>query len=473
MKIFRESPSPKGQVFLLPPSIEEFVPADSPVRVIADVIDSLDCSKLYERYNGGGAPAYEPSIMIKVLVYAYSQGIRSSRKIAQALEQDLRFMYLSEMSKPRFRTIARFRRENLEAISQLFVQTVKTSNELGLVLLEHVSVDGTKIEANVSREETYRKDRLTKAIDDVEKRIAEILKEAEEADTDEDAQYEGRRGDEIPEELRDAETRKKRLIEAKKKLEEIGRKTIGTTDLESRVMKTRHGNKAAYNGQAAVDKESQIIIAASVSQEENDYGQLSQMIDEIEKNTGKKPETLTADGGYYTSDTVKELEDRKIDAYIPDGTQKKKEDNKPELSYDKEQDEYVCPMGKHLKFSTERNIKGLVYRVYRCNGCKGCALIEQCKPGKKPTKELYVRVDAEADSRMRAKMASEKGESIYRLRKQIVEPVFGNIKWNMGMRRLLLRGLAGASIEYYLACTCHNIGKIIQVWSARSLKSAC
>ena len=470
MKVFRESPSPKGQVFLLPPSVDQFVSADAPVRMVAEVIDSLDCSKLYERYSGGGAPAYQPSIMLKVLVFAYGQGIRSSRKIAQSLEQDLRFMYLSEMNKPGFRTIARFRAENLEAISELFTQTVKTSKELGLVLLDHVSVDGTKIQANVSRDETYSKDRLDKAIEGVEERIARILKEAEEADAYEDAEYGDKRGDEIPEDLRDAHTRKKRLVEAKAKLEEIGRESIGTTDLDSRVMKTRHGNKAAYNGQAVVDGESQVIVAASVTQEENDYGQLTQMIDLVEENTGEKPKTVTADGGYSTSETVKQLEERHIDAYIPDSTQKS---GKPELRYESERDEYVCPMGKRLKFSTERTCKGLVYRVYRCNGCKGCPLVGECKPGKRPTKELYVRIGGEAESRMRAKMASAEGKSIYRLRKQIIEPVFGNIKWNMGMNRLLLRGLAGAKIEYFLACSCHNIGKIMQVWSMKPSQIGC
>lgn len=472
MKVFRESPSPKGQVFLLPPSVDEFVPATSPARILREIIDSLDCSKLYARYAGGGAPAYEPRIMLKVLVFAYSQGIRSSRKISQALEQDLRFMYISEMNKPSYRSIARFRAENLEGISKLFVETVKTSEELGLVLLDHVSVDGSKIEANVSREETYKKERLDKSIESVEKKIARILKEAEEADATEDAEYGETRGDEIPEELRDAQTRRKRLLEAKEKLAEIGRESIGTTDLDSRVMKTRHGNKPAYNGQAVVDGESQVIVAASVVQEENDYGQLTGMLEQVEKNTGEKPKIVTADGGYYTSDTVKELEDSGVNAYIPDSTQKKN-DNKPKLSYDQEHDEYVCPMGKHLKFSTQRNIKGLVYRVYRCNGCKGCPMIPECKPGKKTKKELYVRIGGEADSRMHAKMASEEGKLIYRLRKQIIEPVFGNIKWNMGMRRLLLRGLKGASIEFYLACACHNIGKIIQVWSAKPAAAGC
>jgi|WetSurMetagenome_2_1015567.scaffolds.fasta_scaffold135472_1 transposase len=471
MKLFRDAPASLDQMFLLPLSVDQFVAKDSPARVLAEIIASLDSSKLYAKYIGGGAPAYDPVMMLRVLVFAYAEGIRSSRKIAKALEQDVRFMFLAEMNKPKFRTIARFREENLEAMSELFVETVKTSKELGLVLLDHISVDGTKIEANVSREQTYRKDRLDKAIDGVENRIAQILKEASETDASEDAQYGDKRGDELPEGLRDAQVRKRRLEAAREKLEETGRTSIGTTDLDSRVMKTRHGNKAAYNGQAAVDKGSQIIVAAKVVQDENDFGQLNKMIDQVETNTGKKPKTVSADGGYYTSDEVKTIEDRGIDAYMPDGS--KKDDKKPELSFDEENDEYICLIGKHLKFSTQREIKGLVYRVYRCNGCKGCPLVAECKPGKKPTKELYVRVGGEADSRMRAKMASKEGKSIYRLRKQIIEPVFGNIKWNMGMSRLLLRGLRGASIEYYLACACHNIGKIMHVWSIKSLKMAC
>ena len=473
MKRFREAMGSLDQMFLLPLSVDQFVKRDSPARVLAEIIKSIDTSRLYARYEGGGAPAYDPAMMLRVLVFAYAEGIRSSRKIATALEQDIRFMFLAEMSKPSFRTIARFREENIEAISELFLQTVMTCQELGLVLLDHVSVDGTKIEANVSGKETYGAGRLDKAIADMEKKIADILREAGKADELEDVEYGERRGDEIPEGLRDAEARKEHLEKAKKKLGEIGRKSIGTTDLDGRVMKTKAGIKPAYNGQAVVDGKAQVIVAASVTQDENDYAQLVRMLDQTEENTGSKPEKASADSGYYSSDNLTRMEDRGIDAYIPDDGHKQ-ENKQRNLEYDAENDCYKCPMGKVLKFAKERAIKGLTYRVYRCCRCTGCAMAAECKgQTKHPIKELYVRVGGEAEDRMRAKMSSKEGKAIYRLRKQIVEPVFGNIKWNMGMRRLLLRGLKGASIEYYLACICHNMGKIRAVWGQRAQLATC
>lgn len=464
MKIFRDPKSPKGQMFLLPLSVDEFIAKDSKARIIGDIIDCLSCDEFYEKYLGGGSPAYDPKMMLKILVFGYEVGIRSSRKIAAAAEQDLRFMYLCEMSDPSYRSIARFRAGNLELIKKLFKKTVESSKELGLVMLEHVSIDGTKLEANVSREETYSKARVDRSLERINEKIDKIMEEAQTADDAEDAEYGDKRGDEIPEELKDANARKERLEQIKKELEESGKQTIAFTDKDSRVMKTRQGNKPAYNGQVAVDGKSQIIIAASVTQNENDYGQAIEILEQAEANAGGKPEIVTADGGYYTAQTLRDLEDHDINAYIPDSRTNKESDS-PEYRYDSENNEYVCPAGKILRFSRERTVKGLEYLIYRCSQCQGCKMIDKCKPtGRRPVKELYIRKNYEPEERMRSKMETDEGKFIYRLRKQIVEPVFGNIKWNKGIRRLLLRGLKGAQIEFNLACACHNIGKLCQIW---------
>lgn len=461
MKVFREPVVPKSQVFLLPPSVNDYVPKNSPARIVSEIIDSMNHDKLYAKYRGGGAPAYDPKIMLKLIVFGYSQGVRSSRKIDAALGQDMRFMFLSEMSRPDFRTISRFRKENLEAIDRSFAETVRVAMEMGLVLLEHVSVDGTKIEANVSGKETYGRRRLEKVLELIDERIAEILEEADRIDREEDALYGEARGDELPEELKDAIARKKRLEEAKKAMDEADRHTVGATDAESRLMKTRTGNKPAYNGQAVVDKENQVILAADVVQNEADNSLFGLMMEEAKENTGAKPDKVSGDGGYFSTETIEYAAAEGIDAYVPDSQVRKSA--REGFVYDEEKDEFTCPEGKVLKFCRERAIKGLDYRLYRCYRCAGCPRREACH-GKSRYKEIAKRVDDHLQRAMSAKMAGEEGRSVYRLRKQIIEPVFGNIKANLGMRRLLLRGLEGAKIEYLLACTGHNVGKIARCW---------
>ena len=210
-------------------------------------------------------------------------------------------MFISQMSHPGFRTISRFRKENLDTIKGAFQETVRFGMTMGLILLEHVSVDGTKVEANVSGKETYKKDRLEKALEELDKRIPEILEEAERADRKEDALYGDARGDELSDELKDAVVRKKRLEEAKKTMEEAGRDSIGATDTQSRLMKTRSGNRPCYNGQAVVDREHQMIVAADVVQDESDNHQLEPMIEEMKRTTGAKPGVVTVDGGILQS----------------------------------------------------------------------------------------------------------------------------------------------------------------------------
>lgn len=427
MKIFKDPKVARNQMILLPPCVDDFVAPDDPVRALDEIINEMDMSELVSHYRGGGAPAYAPVMMIKIIVFGYCQGIRSSRKLDAALGQDLRFMYLTGMSRPDFRTIARFRCENQEALKKAFEETVRIALKMELVLLEHVSIDGTKLEANVSLNQTYKTERLEKALKNVDARIAEILEEAERIDADEDKLYGGARGDEMPKKLTDAHRRKELLQNAKKQLEETGRKSIGATDPESRVMKTGSGNRPAYNAQAVVDKEHQIIVAAKVTQDEYDNHQFPGMMQEVEHITGKKPECVTADGGYFSEETLKYIDDNNINAYIPDNQGDRC--GKNGFEYDVESDEYVCCCGERLRFSCVWQQNGRIYRVYR-RSCGKCAMRESCCGANSRSKELWLRVNCELQEKMSAKMQTDEAKLIYNLRKEIVEPVFGDIKEN-------------------------------------------
>lgn len=453
MKRFRDPVAPKDQMLLLPPSVDSFVPEDAPVRALSEIIDRLDCSALYERYRGGGAPAYEPRMLLKVLIFAYSLGIRSSRKIAQLLAYDLRFLFVSEMTRPDFRTLCRFRRGNLGAFTQCFKETVRLAQEMGLVLLEHTAVDGTKLEANAARRHIMNAQQIEKRLAAVEERIACILAEAEEADAAEDAQLGESRGDELPQELRTAQARKNRLEEAKEMLARKGGKNIVRTDPESRLMRTRAGWRAAYNGQAVVDSAHQIIVAADVIEEEADNAQLPPLLDQTRENCQKDPKVITADAGYWSVPTLYYLKDKELNAYIPNSSASRTSQGpKPAYTYDPDRDVLRLRTGEELYFNRERFHRGKWYRIYR-----------KCRGGRK---EIWVPLDYQGAAAMRAKLETPEGKALYRLRQQIVEPVFGQLKSALGLHRLLLRGLCGARTEYLLACAAHNLRKIRPAWGA-------
>lgn len=452
MKVFKDPVVPTDQLLLLPPNIADFVPEDARVRILSELVDQLDCSALRQPYKGGGPPAYDPVMLFKVLIYGCTEGIRSSRQLARALSYDMRFMFLSRMSRPDFRTIARFRRASEEAITTLFARTVVLAKGMGLVLLEHEAVDGTKIQAHGSKRWYRRAEELDESLAKVEERIAGVLRELEETDAEEDDEHGDCPGDGIPDELRRLKARKERLEQAKVDLEAQDVKAVVMTDPESRMMQTTAGIRPCFNAQAVVDSGAQIIVAADVTQEASDARQLRPMLQKAKSTAGVPPDKATADGGYWSKDSLDYAEEEKLDAYIaPAGT---KEDNLAGWTNDAERDIWHSPEGDEHVFSTTRQQHGRTYRLYRC---------------RKTRRVKWVNGDAEQMARMRAKVATPEGKAIYRRRQAIVEPVFGHIKGPYGLRKLLLRGLSGARIEYLLACTAHNLSKMAGIRRANPL----
>lgn len=444
---------------MLPPSVNEFVAEDDPVRLVSEVVDSLNLSGFEDRYRGGGAPAYAPSVLLKVLLFAYSEGLRSSRRIEQALRTDVRYMYLAGMQRPDYRTIARFRCAHEPALRALFVDVVRLCQTMGLVLMRHVSVDGTKIQANVSGRQTYGRERLDKTITAVNEWITRIMEEARATDEAEDAQYGDQRGDALPQELKDAVRRKEKLEAAKRTIVEIGHKAIPATDTDARVMHTTSGSRAAFNAQATVDEANQVIVAAEVTNACCDNLQLRPMIEAAKQNTGVQPDVATADCGYHSVDALAYIHATGLNAYVPvhGRVGRKRED----YTYDAARDVYIARTGEELTYRRNVVKARKTYRWYHALRRDGT-----------PFLELFVRVDGEWQELMQRKMESPEGKALYRLRQQIVEPVFGHLKTQYGLRQFLLRGKAGVNCEFLLACMAHNIGKMRKVWVAQGLLGA-
>jgi len=427
-KTFR--PYDPDQVFLMPASMRDWLPGDHLTYFISDVVDQLDLSGIMERYAGEerGYPPYHPRMMVKVLLYAYCVGVVSSRKIERRLCEDIAFRVLAANNTPDFRTISDFRKDHLKSLAGLFLQVLKLCQKAGLVKLGHVALDGTKIKANASKHKAMSYKRMKDEEARLEAEVKEMLQTAEAVDEEEDQRYgKNKRGDELPKELAFRESRLKKIREARKALEEEAKREAEAaasatrkhaavpddkaqrnfTDPDSHIMPAPGGKHfiQAYNSQAAVDSAHQVIVAAEVTNKPTDRGLAEPMMQTVKTNTGQLPRQMSADAGYFSSDAIQNLSTQGIDVYMPPDKMKHRSTLPP------------APRG----------------RIPR---------------------SLSV-VD-----RMRRKLRTKKGQECYGLRKELPEPVFGQIKQARGFNQFLLRGVDKVSGEWKLICTGHNLLKL-------------
>jgi transposase len=439
MKRFRECTL--DQPYLLPPSLQDWLPEGHLARFVAEVVETLDLSAVYVKYergDGRGLAAYHPMLMLRLLIYGYATGRRSSRQMERATYEEVPFRYLTAKQHPDHDTIAAFRKENLDLFTGLFLQVLKLCKQAGLIKLGHIAIDGTKIHANASRDRNLSQRKLSEEEQRLQSLICELLQEADAVDAAEDAQYgAGKRGDELPEELNTAEKRLAAIRAAKQAMEEEHRQRVAAAESERQTaggkprneterkrwqrarqgMEERPGNLVdpdsrrmkqsghgraflqGYNGQIAVDGEGQIIVAAHVSQHPHDKRLLAPMAQLVRRNLGRKPKLITADAGYWSGEALLDPALKNVRVLVPpDG-------------------------GK-------------------------------AKPGNRYRPRTAV---AEA---MRRKLASAKGALDYGRRKAIVEPVFGCFKEHRNFRRFLLRGLAAVNAEWLLMALTHNLKKL-------------
>ena len=333
------------QELLLPPSLRDWLPQNHLVYFVSDVVDQLDLSaieKVYEK-EWRGQPPYHPRLMVKLLVYGYCLGVRSSRKIAQRLVEDVPLRVLAADNQPDFRTISDFRKIHLEALEQLFQQVLRLALEAGALRLGRVALDGTKMKANASKHKAMSWGRMKQAEKQIREEVKQMLAEAAEADAAEDARYGPEKtGQELPEELQRRQTRLEKIRQAQKALQQRARDKAATqdqppekireakprdkeqynfSDPESRIMKGGDGFLQAYNAQAAVEGVCQLIVGQTVTQAANDKEQLLPLLEAVEQQSGQRPEEVLADSGYCSEQNLESVEapekpEQKIDAYI-------------------------------------------------------------------------------------------------------------------------------------------------------------
>jgi transposase len=420
-KTFR--PYDPDQMLLLPPSVRDWVPEGDLAHFINDVVDTLDLSEIEAVYEEElrGYPPYHPRMMTKLWVYAYTVGTRSCRQLAKLVQRDVGFMMLAAGNQPDFRTLNSFRLRHLEALGRLFTQVLRLCEKRGLVKLRHVAIDGTRVKANASKHSAMSYGRMKQEEARIREEVEAYFRECDRVDAEEDELFgPDRRGDELPEDLRTAERRRQAIKEMMAELErearEAGREEPkdkaqrNFTDPESRIMKGSEGAFIqGYNAQAAVDACSQVIVAAALTNSAADAPQFLPVVEQIGDHLGRDPQQVSADAGYCSEANLKALAERGIDAYVATGR---------------------------------------MPRSYRC---------PPAPRGRIPA-HLTVR------ERMARKLKTKRGRRIYRLRQQVVEPVFGQIR-NKGLIRLWLRGERKARGEWLLHCIGHNLTKLHPVWS--------
>jgi transposase len=493
------------QNLLLPPSLEEIIDPHHPVRVVNQVIDSLDIDLLINKYKGGGCSSYHPRLLLKLLVYGYLSNQYSSRKIEQAAKQNIHFMWLSAMSYPDHNTINRFRSDRLKGVlKEVFSQVVLLLVEKGIITLKEAYLDGTKIEANANRYTFVWGRSISKSKERIKKQLDELWSYAESVAREELENNEPDSFEKIDQEsvlktiesidkaLKGKEVDKKvkqKLNYARKnwpenlKKYEQQEKTLGKrnsyskTDPDATFMRMKEDHmlngqlKPGYNWQ--ISTENQYILGYTIHQTTNDTTTLKSHLESLKENLGKMPDTLIADAGYGSEENYEYLENNDVEAFVKyqyfhkEQSKKWKDDpyRTENLPYDANDDSYSCPMGQKMNFTQEKvrvsdNGFTQTNRLYQAQDCKGCPVREACNKSKGNKRiEINPRLN-HYKSIIRERLTSERGIKYRSQRPVDVEAVFGIIKGNKNYRKFLLRGLEKVEIEVGLLALAHNLSKI-------------
>lgn len=467
----------RDQMSLVVRCVDDMVAPDAYVRVLDEVMDELEYSALEAKYRGGGRPAYRPDLLCRLWVYAFSVGVRSAREVSRRLETDLGFMWLAREERIDHETLSDFRRKFGAELKGIFRQTVLLGRAAGLVSLEHVAIDGTKIAANAER---WMKDEggLDRAIARLDEKIDGLLAEAEAVDALENQALGRARGDEVPKELARSEARRARVKEAKQHLQEQGLTRVSVTDFEASLQKTQDGKRPGYNCQAAVDSQEGFIVAESVTVSQNDRPEFVAVAEQVVEILGEVPDVFSADSGYHSPETLLALEERADwNAYTspqPLGKQQAGKLTYHDFTYDAKTDTYGCPGGAKLTFRKTEKRRGVEFRSYLslASDCRGCPHRGECLSGKADRRWILVPEHGSVMLKMREKTSSAEGELARALRKSTVERVFGLVKAVMGLRQFLLRGLEGVAVEFRLAAIANNVRKLAGKRQAEALNAA-
>lgn len=507
-------PYEQGQVTFLPYSLEDLVPEGHVVRVVNDIIDKIDSRPLFEQYEGGGASSFNPVMMLKVIIYAYTQKIYSCRSIAKNCRENVMFMWLSGMNTPDYKTINRFRSERMKpVILDVFSSVVAVLHSGGQIQLEHYFLDGTKIESSAGKYSWVWGKNTKRFKEKLREKCQELFDQIDDLEETEDTSYgdgdlpELRAAKEIDSSAIEAVSEKinrklestphdRKLKKAKKLIEKDYLPRMKKYEEQERILKNRRSYskmdhdatfmrmkedhmrngqlKPGYNVQ--IGTENQYIIGYSIHQRPGDTSCLKEHLEKAKEIIGRLPENIVADAGYGSEENYEYLESENLTSYVKYNTFHKESSRKwkkdvlriQNWSYDESEDFYTCGYGRPLMFLYERQQKsdnGYVstIRVYESHDCSECPYRDKCVKSGKPDAKRRIYINRrlnELKAQARENLTSGKGIELRKRRCTEVETAFGDIKGNLGVRRFALKGIEKTTIEWGLISLAHNMRKL-------------
>lgn len=460
------------QFGLFPQSIEDYVAASDPVRAYDAFAEALDFNALGIEIdpNQVGNSEYDPKAMLKLFVYGYSYGTKSTRKLEREVHHNLSFIWLMGGLKPDHKTIAEFRRKNKGALKKVLKQCVRMCLKLDLIAGNVLFVDGTKIRANAARAQTHDQAYYEQHLSEIDRRIEQLVEECEKIDETEEGQ---KSWVDMEDELTQKQHLKERIQAALKTMKETGQEKINLTDADCAIMHSIQGSHASYNMQSVVDDKHGLIVHAEAVKETSDLNQFAQQIDRANDVLEKPCEVACADAGYADTQELQKIDVKGIKVVVPSQRQALHEEEGPfsksHFRYDPEQDCYWCPQGHRLSYAgTDKSSGKRHYLITHRKICQGCVHYGQCTKAKKGRKVTRLPFE-EVKERFEAQYEEASSLEIYARRKTRAEHPFGHIKRNLKTDGFLLRGRTGVNAETSLLGTCFNLARMITILGVSGL----
>lgn len=456
----------RQQLGLLPASIEDYVSPEDPVRAYDAFVEALSLPQLGIEVdpNQVGNAAYDPRAMLKLLVYGYSYGVRSSRKLERECHHNLAFVWLMAGLRPDHKTIAEFRRKNKAALNQVLRHCARLCIQLDLIAGNVLFVDGTKIRANASRYRSHDRAWYEKKLADLDRRIEQLLKDCEAIDRREQQQGSWVQ---MQKDLGRSRNLKDRVQEVLRGFEGSNRRHVNQTDPDCALMKSVQGSHAAYNVQLVVDDQQGLLLQADAVEQATDVNQFARQIEAANALLQTPCETACADAGYADTTELEKIDSQGIRVIVPSQRQALKEPEEPfsksHFAYDPEQDVYSCPEGHRLRYeSTEKRTGKRHYVITAAAICQACRHYGTCTKARKGRKIIRLS-NEEVKLRLEAQYEEAASQAVYERRKARAEHPFGHIKRNLKVDAFLLRGLEGARAEISVLASCFNVSRLIGI----------
>ena len=461
------------QMELLPQSIEEYVAADDPVRAYDAFVEALDFHELgitINPYKVGNAE-YDPRSMLKLLVYGYSYGVKSSRKLERECYHNISFIWLTGGLKPDHKTIAEFRRRNKKALKKVLRHCARVCIKLNLIAGNILFLDGTKIRANAARHQTHARNYYEKLLVDIDRRVEKLLDDCDSIDRQEEGLGSYVSMDKELAKAQDLKVRVKQVLDA---FQVDDRKQVNQTDTDCAIMSSVQGSHASYNVQSVVDDKHGLIVHAEAVSETSDVNQFARQIEQANDLFEKPCDAACADAGYADTDELEKIDGQGITVIVPSQRQALHAEESPfsksHFTYDKEQDCYFCPEGRMLVYQgTDKTTGKRHYQIKDKQQCHSCEHYGPCTTAKKGRKVTRLH-NEEVKQKLEAQYQEAASQEIYARRKTRAEHPFGHIKRNLKTDAFLLRGRDGVQAETSLLTTCFNVARMITIFGVVVLK---